>query len=77
MLTFAFLSAVFGICFLMIQQISSMAKPSSGDKILENANLPQPGAVNTAQLEEHREPAQMSVTENTTRTLDKIPLENN
>lgn len=32
--------------------------------------------VNTAQLEEPRQPA-MSVTENTTRTLDKVPLKGN
>ncbi len=69
MLTFAFLSAVFGICFLMIQQISSMTKPSD-EKIPEPANLSQLGAVNTARLKEHREPAR-SVTENTTRALDK------
>ncbi|HXG85421.1 MAG TPA: hypothetical protein VNI84_15475 [Pyrinomonadaceae bacterium] len=73
MLTFAFLSAVFGICFLMIQQISSMAKSDNGEKISEKANLPQLGAVSTAQLEEHREPAR-SVTENTTRTLDKTQI---
>jgi hypothetical protein len=75
-LSIAFLATVFGISFLMIQQISRMTKSSSGEKILENANLPQLGAVNTAQLEEYRQPAQ-SVTENTTRTLDEVLAKRN
>ena len=69
-LTLAFLSAVFGISWLMIQQISRMTESDSGEKTLEKANPVQLGAVNTAQLEEYRQPA-MSITETTTRTLDK------
>jgi hypothetical protein len=45
----------------------------------ENNEFVQPvqlAAPITAQLEEYREPA-VSVTENTTRTFDKIPLKEN
>ncbi len=71
MLTLAFLSAVFGICFLMIQQISSMTKTNSGERTDEKTNPAQLGVVvNPIQLEEYRQPA-TSVTETTTRTLDK------
>ena len=69
MLAVAFLAAVFGISFLMIQQISRMSNVSLTSKkhFSEKAQL---NAPNTAQLEEHREPV-LSVTENTTRTLEK------
>lgn len=69
-ITLAFLSAVFGISNVMVQQISRMAKSNGADKTLEKTNPVQLGSVNTAQLEEYRQPA-TSVTETTTRTLDK------
>ena len=87
MLTFAFLSTVFGISYLMLQQISRMAKSSSSEKALENVNPVQLAAVNTAQLEEYQQPARslleehqqpaQSVTENTTRTLDEVLAKRN
>jgi len=69
MLAIAFLAAVFGISFLMIRQISQMtnASQSSQKNVFENSQLNSP---NTAQFEEPRVPA-ASVTENTTRTLEK------
>jgi ABC-type transport system involved in multi-copper enzyme maturation permease subunit len=69
MLALAFLAAVFGISFLMIRQISQMTNASqpSRKNVFENSQLNSP---NTAQLEEPRIPA-ASVTENTTRTLEK------
>jgi hypothetical protein len=69
MLALAFLTAVFGISFLMIQQISRMTNTSqaSSKNVFENSQL---SSSNTAQLEEPRIPA-ASVTENTTRTLEK------
>jgi len=69
MLTLAFLAAVFGISFLMIQQISRMtnAPQSLKGNSSERAQLNSP---TTAQLDSPREPV-MSVTENTTRTLEK------
>ncbi len=69
MLVIAFLATVFGISFLLIQQISRMTNVSLTSKknSSEKAQLNSP---NTAQLEERREPV-LSVTENTTRTLEK------
>ncbi len=70
MLAFAFLSTIFGITFLMIRQISQMsnaAPPMIKEKAFEKPQLDSP---TTAQLEEARQPAR-SVTENTTRTLEK------
>lgn len=70
MLTLAFLITVFGICFMMIRQISQMTggnAPRLKESAPENLKLNSP---NTAQLEEPRQPAR-SVTENTTRTLEK------
>lgn len=71
-ITLAFLSTVFGISFLMLQRISQMSgnaqnvNPAPSEKSQLNAP-------NTAQLEEPRQPA-ASVTENTTRTLEKEPV---
>jgi ABC-type transport system involved in multi-copper enzyme maturation permease subunit len=69
MLTLAFLVTVFGISFLMLRQISQMSNISSPkkEKVFE---IPQLNKPSTAQLEEPRQPAR-SVTENTTRTLEK------
>jgi hypothetical protein len=69
MLALAFLAAVFGMTFLMIRQISQMsnALPPAKKVAFENPQLNSP---NMAQLEDARQPA-ASVTENTTRTLEK------
>jgi hypothetical protein len=68
-LVLAFLCTVFGITFLMLQQISQMSNVSSPttERFFKNPQLNSP---HTAQLEESRQPA-ISVTENTTRTLEK------
>lgn len=72
MMTLAYLVVLFGICFMMLRQV-----PKLIDAKLNQANqtpeLIQPAQIinrNTAQLEEYREPVR-SVTENTTRTLEK------
>ena len=70
MLALAFLAAVFGMTFLMIKQISQMnnvGKPLLKGKSFEN---PQLKPSHATQLEEPRQPM-VSVTENTTRTLEK------
>lgn len=86
-ITLAFLSAVFGISSLMIQQISRMAKSSPNERFIETANAIQTAAVDTAQLEEYRRPAHshldeyqqpaQSVTENTTRSFDEVLAKRN
>ncbi len=70
LLAMFFLVTIFGITFLMIRQLSRMTTPASGEQISEKPNPVQLGAINTVQLEEYRQPAQ-SVTEHTTRTLEK------
>ncbi len=69
MLALAFLATVFGMTFLMLRQISQMSSvlPPAKEKLLENLLL---NSAPAAQLEEPRQPAR-SVTENTTRTLEK------
>jgi zinc-ribbon domain len=69
-----YLASLFGICFLIILQIASLTKKELPENEVLQPDF-QTGQLNsaaTAQLEEHREPA--SVTENTTRTLDKIKV---
>jgi len=68
-LAIAFLVTVFGMTFMMIRQISQMsnAAPPTKEKAIASPQLNSPPA---AQLEEPRQPAR-SVTENTTRTLEK------
>lgn len=68
-----FASLIFGICFMMIRQISKLTNFSSvsSDKFPERNAPEQLGAVNTAQLTAPREPA-MSVTDTTTKTLDEV-----
>ena len=71
-----YLVALFGICFLIMRQVSKLI-----DADLRSRDFPQrtspPAAVqlpprSTSQLEEFREPA--SVTDHTTRTLEPTPL---
>ncbi len=77
-LAICYLAALFGICFLMLQQISRLTKASQSpdEKTIGQSSPGQLNAVNTAQLEEHREPL-MSVTEHTTRTLDEVSIKRN
>jgi len=70
-LAMCFLATVFGITFLMIRQLSKMTNQVSSEQISQKSNPVQLGAINTAQLEEYRQPAQ-SVTEHTTRMLEEV-----
>ncbi len=65
----------FGICFMIARQISKMIdarikSPDMAETVKRAVQLP-PRSTN--QLEEFHKPA--SVVENTTRTLDKVPVE--
>ena len=73
MLAALFVSLIFGICFMMIQQISKIinSSPVSNDKFSQRNTPEQIKTINTAQLIETREPV-MSVTETTTKTLDEV-----
>lgn len=74
----AYLAAVFGICYMLSSQIPKLidAKLKTKRETSESSELPQLSAKTAAQLEEYREPVG-SVTENTTRTFDKVPLKEN
>ncbi len=72
MVTLAYLAVLFGINFTLLRQIPKLIDANLNQKnhpseILQPIQI-QPK--NTAQLEEQREPV-MSVTEHTTRTLEK------
>ncbi len=70
-----FLTTAFSICFLLTRQISRLTE--TGLSIKENSKQkPAPGQLNpavTGQIESPRAPF-ISVTENTTRTLDKTKV---
>jgi uncharacterized membrane protein YvbJ len=68
-----YLASLFGICFLILQQIKNLPGKSRAEKP-ESQNDFQNEQLNpadTAQLEAPREPF-ISVTENTTKTLDEV-----
>ncbi len=71
----AYLGAVFGICYTLLSQVPKLidAKLKSSAASHESVEPQQLERLTTAQLEEYREPA-VSVTEHTTRTLDKVPV---
>ncbi len=71
-----YLATLFGICFLTLRQISQLSHAS---KEKEKAypvsyEAPQIGQANANQLEEAKQ-APASVVEDTTRTLNKVPVE--
>ena len=72
----AYIAALTGICYMLLSQLPKLIDAKLNRKNettapVESYQPPQLFAKNTAQLEEHREPA--SVTEQTTRTFDKMP----
>jgi hypothetical protein len=71
----AYLASVFGICFTLVQQVPKLidAKLRSNDRSAGYAAPQQLNPRTTAQLDEYREPV-MSVTDHTTRILDKVPV---
>ena len=73
--SFIYLAILFGICFMIMRQISRVIDAKVINKTPADANvqpLVQLPPRTTAQLEEYRQPA--SVVENTTRTLDEVPF---
>ena len=73
-ITFFYFAALFGICFMFLRHASSIAKSNSPVE-LEKTREPQYlRPATTAQLEEAREFGIGSVTDVTTRTLDKLPI---
>lgn len=74
-ISIAYLAAIFGICFKLLSQVpklidARLRQNEIVEPLLPDLQLP-PRTTN--QLEEFRVPA--SVTDNTTRTLGKVPVE--
>lgn len=74
-IVFVYLATVFGICFMLARQIPKLIDARLKAFGNESGTLPNSlhPASTTAQLNEYREPA-MSVTDHTTRTLEKVPF---
>jgi hypothetical protein len=69
-----YLATLAAVCYLLLSQLPKVVDASL-NKTAEKTETVEPvrlAAPTTAQLEEHREP--LSVTENTTRNFEKIPL---
>jgi uncharacterized membrane protein YvbJ len=74
-----YLGALFGICYLILQQIAASSGKSSAPvpDFRNNFQTDRLNSADTAQLESPREPANVSVTDNTTKTLDEVLLKRN
>lgn len=70
----AYLTVIFAICLMLARQVPKLidARLKSTDQVHDTEPY-QLRPLTTAQLEEFREPV-MSVTEHTTKTLDKVPF---
>lgn len=81
LLAFFYLVALSGIFYKLLSQASKLIDANLKERRVEISEFVQPARelkqATTAQLEEFREPAVASVTENTTRIFDKIPLKEN
>ena len=75
-ISIAYLLTLLSICFMLLRQVPKLIDAGLTDHRAEKFEATQPVQLTsptTAQLEEHREPVP-SVTENTTRTLEEIPV---
>ena len=76
MVLLTYLVALFGICFMLLRQVPKLIDANLKENKAEKSQVIQPAQLSsptTAQLEEHREPV-LSVTENTTRTLEEVSV---
>lgn len=74
----SYLVVLLGICFMLLREVPKLVNAKLGKKSEAEEAAAQPAqlfAENTAQLAEAREKFLTSVTENTTRTLGKVPAE--
>lgn len=79
MISVFYLAAVSGICYMLLSQVPKLIDARLNQKIYENDAMTAPvqlSAPNTAQLEEPKQ-SPISVTDNTTRTLDEVLLKRN
>jgi uncharacterized membrane protein YvbJ len=75
-ISFFYLATIFGICFLLLRQVADLTGRSRPNAInqTDTAAPSYLKPATTAQLEESHQPG-ISVTENTTRTLDEVLIE--
>lgn len=75
LIAIVYLAAVFGICYTLLSQVPKLIDAKLNRNIASPEFVPpvQLPSKATGQLDSYHEPA--SVTENTTRTLDKVPVE--
>ena len=73
-MAFVYFAALFGICFMLIRHAASVAKINTTLRSKDVREREYLSPVTTAQLEEARLFGVSSVTDVTTRTLDKIPI---
>jgi len=73
-----YIGAIFGICFTLARQIPKLidARLRASENPAPYVPAPQLQQRTTAQLDEYREPV-MSVTDHTTRVLEKVPFKEN
>ena len=74
----AYLATIFGICFTLIRQVPKLidARLKAWNNTGDIPSVPRLSPQTAGQLDEYREPA-MSVTDHTTKTLDKVPFTKN
>jgi hypothetical protein len=73
----AYLAAVFGICFSLLGHVRTLIHAKLQERRAVGYSPDAPELLTpkiTGQLDEYREPA-ISVTENTTRTLGRVPID--
>jgi DNA-directed RNA polymerase subunit RPC12/RpoP len=78
LIAIGYLVGLFGICYMLLSQVPKLINARLKSKP-ETSEIAQPAQLftkTTVQLEEHREPT-ISVTENTTRTLEEVPMSRN
>ena len=74
-ITFVYFGALFGICFMLLRHATLLAKNTSAPNTSNEIRKPEYlRPATTAQLEEARTFGVGSVTDATTRTLDKVPI---
>src|SRR5687768_9986642 len=69
----AYLASIFGVCFMLVRQVPKLIDARLRSAALDERESSLRPSTSYVQLDEYREPV-MSVTDRTTKTLDKIPL---
>jgi hypothetical protein len=73
-ITFLYLATLFGICFMLLRHASSLARRDPSTELHKASEPEYLRPATTAQLEEARSFGIGSVTDATTRTLDKVSV---